>query len=243
MDSLEYIDSYFAGEIPQEEASRFEKRIQEDPAFATEVAYYLGVRSALKEVNNTDRKARFRELYRQQGQPAKVRGFGPRKWLSLAAAAMLLTAIALSWLLFFKPADPPRLADRYIQQNLTVLPSKMGETDSLQTGINLYNSGSYGEALRQFEGLLRADSSNPTALLHAGIVALRLENYDKALYFFIRLGNHTDPHVNPALFYEALTLLKRNHAGDPDHAKLLLKRIVEEDLNKKRDAQELLSKM
>lgn len=246
MESLEYIDAYFGGEFPPEEASRFEKRIQEDPEFADEVAYYLGALSAAREANRTERKERFRELYKEgagKGRTATVRRMNPRKWLVVTAAAAVLAMIVLAWLLYLRPANPARLAEGYIRQNLASLPVKMGRGDSLATGIGLYNSGKFAEALQQYEGLLRADSLNPTALNYAGIVSLRMENYDKALDYFIRLQHHTDPHVNPALFYQALTLLKRNYAGDSDHAKQLLRQIVENDLNKKVDAQELLGKL
>ncbi|HXB08145.1 MAG TPA: hypothetical protein VNW04_13540 [Puia sp.] len=243
MDSLDYIDAFFGGEFPPEEAGRFEKRLQEDPAFAEEVAGYLGARMTLKEANIEERKARFRELYRQGAGPAEVRRMDARRWLPAAVAAAVLAMVALSWLLFLRPADPARVADRYIRENLGGLPAKMGGADSMQAGISLYNNGRFAEALQQFENVLRLDSVRPAALLNAGIVSLRMDNYDKALDFFIKLENHTDPHVNPALFYEALALMKRNHAGDADHAKLLLRRIVQEDLSKRRDAQELLSKM
>jgi len=246
MESLEYIDAYFGGEFPPEEASRFEKRIQEDPGFADEVAYYLGALSAAREANRTERKKRFRELYKEgagKGRTATVRRMGSRKWLTVAAAAAVLGMIVLAWLLYMRPADPARLAERYIQQNLASLPVKMGRTDRLQKGIDLYNSGKFTEALRQYEGLLRSDSLDLTALNYAGIVSLRIENYDKALDYFIKLQHHTDPRVNPGLFYEALTLLRRNYAGDSDHAKQLLRQIVEKELNKKADAQELLGKL
>jgi tetratricopeptide (TPR) repeat protein len=243
MDNPEYIDSYFGGEVTPEEASQFDKKIQEDPTFAEEVAYYLSTLAASREASVRERKTRFAELYRQSARPAEVRKMSPRKWLPLVAAAALLAVVALSWLLFLRPANPPRLAGRYIRQNLTTLSVKMGRSDRVQTGISLYNGGKFAEALQQFENLLQSDSLHPAALLTAGIVSLRMENYDKALDFFIKLQSHTDPHVNPALFYEALTLMKRNHTGDSDHAKQLLRRIVQEDLNKKGDAQELLSKM
>jgi tetratricopeptide (TPR) repeat protein len=243
MDSLEYIDAYFGGEVSPEEAGQFEKRIREDQVFAEEVAFYLGSLAISKEARVQERKARFRELYRERPRAAEVRRMDTRRWRSIAVAAALLTAIALSWLLVLRPANPSSLADRYIHQNLTALPAKMGGADRVQTGVNLYNTGNFSAALQQFEDLLRSDSLNSVALLNAGIVSLRMENYDKALGFFLKLQTHTDPHLNPALFYEALTLMSRNHAGDSDHAKQLLNRIVQEDLNKKGDAQELLSKL
>jgi len=248
MESLEYIDAYFAGEFPPEEVSRFEKRIQDDPAFADEVAYYLGVLSTAREANRTERKERFRELYRKgagTGRTATVRRMDGRKWLAVTAAAAVLAMVVLAWLLYLRPANPARLAERYIQQNLALLPVKMGSADSLATarGINLYNSGKFAEALQQYEEVLRSDSLNPTALNYAGIVSLRMENYDKALDYFIKLEHHTDPRVNPALFYEALTLLRRNFTGDSDHAKQLLRQIVENEWNRRADAQELLGKL
>jgi tetratricopeptide (TPR) repeat protein len=166
-----------------------------------------------------------------------------RKWLVVTVAAAVLAMVILAWLLYLRPANPARLAERYIQQNLALLPAKMGSADSLVTGVNLYNSGKFAKALQQYEGILRLDSLNPVALNYAGIVSLRIENYDKALDYFIKLEHHTDPRVNPALFYEALTLLKRNHTGDSDHAKQLLRQIVENEWSRRADAQELLGKL
>ena len=78
MDSLEYIDSYFGGGFSPEEAGRFEQRIQEDPAFAAEVAYYISARAALKEARSEEGIARFGEIYRQRPAPAKMRPMGAR---------------------------------------------------------------------------------------------------------------------------------------------------------------------
>ena len=247
MDNLDYIDSYFGERFPPEEASRFEKRIQDDPAFAEEVSFYLATRVAYKEADVEERKAKFRQLYKEEAQVSEetrgpvVKRLNPR--VVIGAAAAILVAVVLSWLFFQRPSDAPAIADRYIRQNLGNLPQKMGVEDRMQSGIALYNDGKLSDALQQFENLVRADSINPAALLAAGIVSLRLENYDKALDYFIKLQNHTDPRVNPALFYQALTLMKRNRAGDSDLAKQQLMRIVREDLNMKEDARELLGKL
>jgi tetratricopeptide (TPR) repeat protein len=246
MDSLEHIDAFFNGEPTPEETSQFEKRILEDPAFANEVADYISALATSREANTLEQKQRFRKLYQQQAPKlAEVHKISlrTRKWLPLAAAAAILIIVAFTWLLSSRHADPSSLADRYIQQNLTVLPLKMGTSDPVQTGISLYNSGQFAKATHQFDELLRADSLNTAALLNAGIVSVRVGNYDKALEHFTRLQKLTDPHVNPALFYEAITLMRRSNAGDADHAKLLLGWIVREELNRNQDARELLSKM
>src|SRR5580658_123392 len=138
MDSLEYIDAYFGGDFSPEETNQFEKRIQEDPAFAGEVAYYLTARVAAKEAGVEERKARFRELYRQGTRREPVIKMNSRRWFPVAAAAAILAVVALAWLLFLRPADPSRLAGRYIRQHLTQLPAKMGGGNQLQSGITLY---------------------------------------------------------------------------------------------------------
>ncbi|HEX9510059.1 MAG TPA: hypothetical protein VF939_06220 [Puia sp.] len=243
MDSLEYIDGYFNGEFSPEETRQFEKRIQDDPMFAEKVAFHVSAYIAFKEEHAVERKRRFREMYRQTISQAKARRAEVRRFLSAIAAAALFAGIALCWYLFFNPVAAPRLADQYIRQNLDLLSVKMGTVDSMQTGLTLYNEGKFPEALQQFETILRADSSNSTAMLNAGITSLRMQDFDKALDFFKKLEVRTDPHLNPALFYGALTLMKRNHAGDPTLAKQFLRKIVQKDLNKKEEALELLREL
>ena len=243
MDNLDYIDQYFERQPSPEEVAQFEKRVQEDPVFADNVAYYLSTRMALKEMHAAEKEREFRELYSQMTGPAKVRRMNTRIWLSSLAAASLIAAIVLCWSLFNRSGRGPQLADEYISQNLTSLSVKMGKGDSMQTGLVYYNDRKYPEALVQFENMLRTDSTNVTALLNAGIVSLKMGNYDNALSFFKRLAIHTDPRLSPALFYQALTLMKRNHAGDTALAKQFLRQIVEQNGNKKEDAQQLLREM
>jgi len=243
MGSLDDIDAYFEKVPSPEEARQFEKRVQEDPVFAGEVAYYLSAFHALNEVAAEEKKLHFAELYRQTPVPAKIRPINRRTWMAALVAASLIAAIVLCWSLFLSPQTGPKLADRYIRENLDLMSVKMGTADSMQSALMLYNDRKYPEALQQLESIIRSDSSNFTAQLDAGIVSLRMGDYDKALSFFSQLEARTDPHVNPALFYEALTLMKRNQTGDPAHAKQFLMRIVQQDLNKKEDALQMLGKL
>jgi tetratricopeptide (TPR) repeat protein len=243
MDSLEYIDDYFKGAFPPDEARKFEGRIQDDPAFAEEVAYYLSTLVAFKEEQVAEKKRSFREIYRQtavQGPQGLVRPMIRRRWVPALAAAVLIGVIALGWIFFLSPPAAPKLADQYIRQNLDQLSVKMGGVDGMQTGLTLYNDGKFPDALDQFKRILAADSMNSMAMLDAGIASLRMEHYDQALDYFTTLQNHTDPHINPALFYEALTLMKRDRSGDATHAKQSLQQIVQAGLDKKEDAAQLL---
>ena len=253
MDSLEYIDSYFKGGFSPEEARQFERSIQDDPVFAEEVAWYLSASVALKEELIEEKKRRFMELYRQRGEKGDgehagigqrtIGGPRVRRLLPALAAAAVVLAIALGWFLFFKPVGTSTLADQYIQQNLSSFSVKMGAGDSLQTALNLYNQGDFKEALQELEGILQTDSSNLTAITDAGIVSLRLQFYEKALGYFKKLEAHTDLQLNPALFYEALTIMKRDQTGDRSRAKQILREVVDNNLDKKNDALQLLAKI
>jgi tetratricopeptide (TPR) repeat protein len=242
MDSLEYIDDYFKGELSPEEARQFDKRIKEDPLFAEEVAFYLMALSATKEEGSTEKKRNFRKLYANHRPEAPVRPLKGHKWIPALVAAALI-GVVVSWFLFISPSSPPKLADRYIQENLEVLGVQMGATDSLQSGLSKYNEKKYSEALQQFENILRSDSSNTAALINAGITSLRMNLYGKALNYFHEVETHANIHANPALFYEALTLMKRDLPGDATRAKELLQDVVRNDRDKKEDAEQLLRKL
>ena len=49
MQTIEYIDSYFQQTMDTGERRVFEKRCEEDEAFAQEVAFYLASRESLRE--------------------------------------------------------------------------------------------------------------------------------------------------------------------------------------------------
>jgi tetratricopeptide (TPR) repeat protein len=257
MDSLEYIDDYFKGLLTADQKKEFEQRILSDPSFAEELAFYLNAQAILKDEVEEEKKARFRELYRQNppvdagadpgadtaGGPV-VRRLSPvrKLWPYLAAASVLILIVA-AWLLSGTGSGPDRLADQYIHGQLQNLPVKMSSVqDSLQKAIALYNADSLPEALVRFGQLLQRDSARAQARVYSGIVCLRLDKYDEALDHFRQLEADTTLYNNPALFYESLTLMKRNHPGDSQKARQLLQLVVDRDLDKKEDAQRLLSK-
>jgi FimV-like protein len=247
MDSLEYIDSYFKGEISPEEAGQFDKKILDDPEFAGEVAFYLNAFVAGKEQLLKERKERFRELYQEgigsSSQPAVIRKLVFRKtWPRLAAAA-LLAGIVIGLFMFFRPASQQQLAEQYIKDKLQTMSVTMGKMDSVQYGISLYNEGKYEQALQVFEKIILSDPNNSTAIQKAGIISLRLQDYNKALGYFKKLETFTTLHSNPAVFYEALTLMRRGRSGDAEKANQLLEQVVENDQEMKQEAQEFLKKL
>ena len=97
-------------------------------------------------------------------------------------------------------------------------------------------------ALTQFESIIKKDSSAYPALEYAGKASLQLFDYDKALNYFKRLENYPGLFSNSGLFYQAVTLMKRNQKGDKEEARRLLKRVVKENQEGKATAERWLEK-
>jgi tetratricopeptide (TPR) repeat protein len=246
MSNMQYIDDYFNSQPCAAEKQQFEQRINNDISFAEEVAFYIAAQGTIKETLAQEKKIRFKEIYRQQHTIAPVVTMQPvrKLWKYMAAAGVLVAVMLLTWVLTGQKTSPQQLADIYIAQNFKTLPVKMtNQQDSLQTGIGLYQNNQMPQALEQFETILKKDPENIIAKRLAGIVSLRLLNYDKALIYFTSLEKNADLVSKPDKFYHALTLLKRNNPGDKAEAALLLKEVVAKDLDERDKAVEWLEKL
>lgn len=244
VENLEIIEAYFNNELAQDRKNEFDRRITTDPVFAEEVSFYLSSKQvAAAELE--ENKSRLAELYRQhkQGNFTGRRREPPLRQLwPWVAAAAVLAGVIFGWYTWFQPVSPAELANKYITENFQSLPVNMGgREDSLQTALRLYNDGRGEEALKYFESMVVRDTSFAEAKKYAGIVSLRLGEYDKAISYFSQLANYR-LFSNPGKFYEALTLMKRNQSGDNERARQLLQEIVENDLEGKEDAEEWLKK-
>jgi tetratricopeptide (TPR) repeat protein len=240
-DNMEYIEQYFAGLLEPAAVRAFEKKLAEEPSFAEEVAFYVAALQAAKDEAASPKKKRFKEIYTQQTtakKPTPMRVLWP-----YAAAAAAIAGIIVCWMLFMKPVSVQHLAQQYIDKNFTTLGVTMSSReDELQKGLSLYNEGRFPQALEQFQKLLNLDSADFTAKKYAGITALRLTQYDKAVHYFELLRHQTGLYANPGAFLQATTLLKRNQPGDKLTARRLLEEVVQNDLEGKEIATQWLKK-
>jgi len=222
----------------------FEKKLAEDKEFAEEVAFYLSAKDVIGEEALIEKKERFKKLYEdyKNANAAKPQKSIVRKLWPYLAAAAIIAGVIIGRNMFFQPSTE-QLADNYIKDNFQTLSVTMSaKRDSLQTGIGLFNEGKRVEALQQFESMIKNDSSSVEAIKYAGIVSLQLQDYDKAIDYFTRLGNY-QLYANPGKFYLSITLLKRHHPGDTQQAKLLLQQVLQNDLEGKETAKLLLDKL
>ncbi|GAB3338573.1 hypothetical protein GCM10027299_50790 [Larkinella ripae] len=241
MNELERIDDYFSGRLSSEDRARFEMEMQSDPSLAEAVAFYTMTHRAAQAEARTQRKA---ELDALRSRSARVQPLPIRSLIALAASVILIVGLGVYWLFHRQAASPTELADQYITEKYSQLSGTLsGQTDSLQTGISLYNRGDFQAAGAVFKRLLVSQPDNDRVLQFAGLAALQTGQYDQAIELFHRLGTRTDLFANPGLFLEALSRLKRGQPTDQIQAETLLKTVVQQNLDGKAEAEKLLKTM
>ena len=232
--SLEQIENYFQGTLNAVEAREFEKAIQNDPDFAKEVAFYMSSVGSVKDQLNAEKKIRFRQVYdsskmivADQLAPSKTKSAVIRQIWKYAVAAAVFSAVLVSGYLYTTKTPPHELADQFITREFSNLGVSMGTVaDSMEIGKRFNNDGKYAEALALFENISKQYPADVKAREYAGIAALQLKNYDKAIQYFNDLSSVQGLIANPGNFYTAITLMKRNQPGDNDQAKEILQNVV-----------------
>lgn len=232
----ERIENYFEQKLSEAEKVQFETDLKSDPELADSVAFYLVSKKAA--ANNagtkklTERHVEWQSLKKQDSKFVTL-----RTWYNVAAAVAML-AFGLAWYLLMPgKQDIQQLADVYISENFTTLSLQMGSTkDSIQLAIGNYNNKKYTIAVKICEDVLTRDPQNAEAKKLAGIISLKILNYDKAIAYFQQLGAQQNLYANPGKFYEAVTLLKRGLPSDKEKAKKLLQEVIDGDLEGKEEA-------
>lgn len=241
MNEFDDIDEYLEGRMETGPRQAFEARLATDPTLAERMAFFLQAKHTARQAALLERHAEWQGLRRSEA--AAPRGRTIRiAYASIAAAAMLLLLLGW-WSLYRQAGSPERLADAYVQENfsgnLSLLMS--GQTDSLQTALDLANQGKNGEALALLDALVRRHPDRAEAKNYAGIVALRAGKYDQAVAYFHALSQEPGLFSNPGTFHEALARLKRGQPGDKAAAKTMLETVVRENLEGKDEAAKWLA--
>jgi tetratricopeptide (TPR) repeat protein len=250
-ETLDYIESFFAGRCTETERQQFEERCVRDEAFAQEVALYIQARQLLKEELLAAKKAEWLAAEPGAGQKGgggvsdggfkrQKRGLVRILYMASAAAAVV---ILLFVYLVTGPQGPRKLAGEYIHTHYDRLSQTLdGTRDSLAQGITAYNNRAFTQALDLFTALAHDHAGNTDARLYSGLTYLRLKNYDQALQEFDTLANMSSLYSNPGPFLKAVTLLERNAAGDRETARAILQDVVRRNLDGSREAGEWLKR-
>jgi tetratricopeptide (TPR) repeat protein len=233
---LEKIDKYFNNELSLSERQDFEIQLVKNDELKESVSFYLNTRTAAKQLADDKRRSEFEELRKKLSQKSGDSGkIKPMIWLSgLAASAVLV--VGFWWFSRTPDLATDAVADTYIQEHFQNLPVKMdASADSLQMGLRLFNEQKLSEAQIVFENILKRKNNDSEATKYAGITALRLKNYDKAIQYFKVLASQKDLFANPGKFYQAITLLQQSPINKKE-AEVLLKEVVDNGLEGKEEA-------
>ena len=115
-----------------------------------------------------------------------------------------------------------------------------GPKDSLlDNAKRLFNDNRFEESLAEFEKAIAAWPNEEEPKRQAGIVSMKLRDYDKAIGYFIQIEN-LQLYSNPGKLYHALALIKRDRPGDRKSAKQILHDVIALNLEGKETARNWL---
>ena len=236
---LEKIDKYFSNELSLSERQEFDNQLIIDKELQDNVAFYLNTFVAAKQIADDKRRKEFEELRKKLLK--KSEGLGkikPMIWLSGLAASIVMI-MGFWWFSRTPDISAEVLAETYIQEHFQNLPVKMdGNTDSLQIGLRLFNEQKLSEAQTVFENILQRKNNDSEAIKYAGITALRLKNYNKAVEYFKVLASQKDLFANSGKFYQAIALLQQSPV-DKKVAEVLLQEVIDNNLEGKEEAMKI----
>ena len=231
---LEQIDKYFNNELSLSERQDFEIQLVKNEALKESVSFYLNARTAAKQLADDKRRGEFEEIRKTLSQKSKG-NIKPMIWLSGLAASIVMI-IGFWWFSRTPDVSVDVLADTYIEEHFQNLPVKMdASADSLQMGLRLFNEQKLPEAQTIFEQILNRKNTDSEAIKYAGITALRLKKYNKAIEYFKKLSFDKNLFANPGKFYQSIALLKQSPKNQ-EEAEILLKEVVDNDLEGKNEA-------
>ena len=236
---LTQIEKYLNDEMSLSERQDFESQLLTNNELVEELAFYTHVKMANQEIAKERRKAEFEALRKEiSNRPSgKIK---PMIWIAGIAASVFL-ALGFWWYSHTATVNPTEYADTYIQEHFENLPVKMdGNADSLQMGLRLFNERKLSEAQSIFEEILQRKNVDSEAIKYAGITALRLKQFDKAIGYFQALSQQKNLYSNPGKFYETLALMQQQPINKKEVEKLL-NEVIDNNLEGNQEARKLVN--
>lgn len=224
-DLLETIERYYNDSIASGERVVFEKKLQNDPEFKTQVedikTLLLGIETqALKEQLND-----FHKDIKKTEKNTKVRFLTFRKF----AAAAIIIAFG-SFLFFNKPANE-KLYAKYFKPD-PGLPTTMSNTEDFKfyDAMVNYKRGDYTLAIEKWESLLSHKPQNDTLNYFVGVAYLADKNEKTSIPYLEKTVQQTNSvFKNEAFYYLGLAYLK------VDNIQLAKENFIQSTINNSED--------
>lgn len=208
-DLLERVERYHTNAMTPDERLEFEKELQTDPNFKTQVEE---VRKLMVGIETQALKEQLNEFHKgiTDHKPNQSLKFISTPILKYAAVAIVL--IAIGNYCFFGTPSHEKLFNQYFKPD-PGLPTAMGSTenyDFYDAMVN-YKRGDYKIAISKWEKIHQTKPENDTINYFMGLALLSDNNVEKAIPYLTKAANDTESKFNnDATFYLGLAYLKSN---------------------------------
>lgn len=233
---IEQIDQYLSGNFSEQEATIFEKKMEEDPVFQKAVKDVIRAKSASYLAGREKWIAQMDQKFDAHLKPRRF-----RLW-PLLMAAMIAAMLLVAGIWWYQQEAPLSGSQVYAQvYEIPSAPEYRGDNKGLDSLLALaygsFNSRAFAESLPQFDQLLGRDDipNKEEALFFKGIALLELQEEQDALEFLAQVRG--EQYGESARYYEALILLKQ---GKTQEAKQALTDLLDFDGTWKGRAEEIL---
>ncbi|MBW1297122.1 hypothetical protein [Aquimarina litoralis] len=258
------IDAYLRDELSNDEKILFEQSLQNNPELSAEFKIHQELfaqmdesvwitdmftpeQEEIKEITSYFRSEEAKKL-KETIEKAKANYYKTERTSILKGKWIIPVLIAASFSIFVIlysinfSESPQELYAKYNEWNdLPSLTSRSDE-DQLTKGQQLFEEKKYNDSFLLFENYIQStDEVVPATLLYAGISALELDEYKKAISYFDQLINSNAIDQSKGYWYKVLTYLKQ---GKKEETIQVLEIIIKDQENYNFDkANTLLKKL
>ena len=217
------INRYLEGEMNGEEMNAFEEQMQQDAELQNEVALIKDINETLKiKLHPGENEQALRnslqgisaEYFSKETKETKIILFRQRRWITAAAAVLIMALILTVW----QPWKKEDLYKQYASIQMPGIAERGIPADSLlKPAVENFNNKKFAEAIPDFEAVLRDSAENNFVQYYYAIALLQNNQTEKSRTEFTALYNGVSLFKYDAAFYMALSYLKeKNKAACKD---------------------------
>ena len=236
--NLENIEKFIAGQLPADEEKKFINEVNKNVKLRAELLQYCAARNTVHNWADERLKHQLKELgYQHFQNRKKTRRI---KRFSLSAAAVLLIAIGITFLLNKSQqlTGEQIYLSHYSKPNMDEFASRATQNSAIWNKVNyFYDAGIYDSTLLYLEKLSNTnDIKNPSLVnFYYGICQMELENFEPAINHFNLVSEESSVY-HEVQWYKTLAEIR---TGDFHTGQLLITNMLEASNSKSKKLKKL----
>lgn len=230
------IERYIFGELKEQELRAFQKEMELNPEFASEVKLHNEVHESIFEEELEDFRNKLNSISHKESRPKL-------NWRYMAACITILSLLYLGiHQLFFRASTSENIFETYFYPYEDILSERNLDSSNLDTQriLHNYNSANYKQVVELLNNIDLKDK--PLLNLYLGISYIKTDSTDRAHMAFNQILSTENFLHSEAVWFDAMTYLKE---GNREKAKERLKSLIlqTKPSNFKNQATELLKRL